>query len=374
MRRFAHKSIVFIVHNMSRGGGHERALAELAVGLVKRDWRVRVVSRSDKLVGEGVEWVSVRLPNRPFLLLFPAFYVLAGLRLGLTRDRAIVHTVGALIPNRVDVATVQFVHRAAPTRPPSRGGRLFEVNAFLARRVSRAAEVWSYRQPRTSVLVAVSQGIVSELERTLGRRRPKIQVIPNGVDPTTFRPDPEARARVRANLGIEPEALVGVFVGGDWYRKGLPAALEALSLAESWHLLVVGTGPEPEFRALASGLSVSDRVHFLGHRSDPEVYLAAGDAFVFPTSYEAFPLVVLEAAATALPLVCTPVNGAEEIVRDGVTGIRVDANAPSIASALAQLESRAVRAHLGEGARLASLNYSWSAVVDAYEALYARDH
>jgi UDP-glucose:(heptosyl)LPS alpha-1,3-glucosyltransferase len=326
----------------------------------------------DTLVAEGVEWVPLRLPKRPFLVLFAAFYIVGGIRVALARQGALVHAVGALVPNRIDVATVQFVHRAAPTRPPSRNGRLFEANAFVARRVSRAAETWSYRRRRTSVLAAVSHGIVSELDRTLGRDRPVIEVIPNGVDPATFKPDRAARARVRTDLGLNADDLVGVFAGGDWYRKGLPVAIEALALAQNWHLLVVGTGPEVEFRGRAEAVGALDRVHFVGHRTDPEAYMAAGDAFVFPTSYEAFPLVVLEAAATALPLVCTPVNGAEEIVRDGETGVRIEPNALSIAAALGQLETGHVRAQLGDGARSASEAYSWTAVVDAYETLYAR--
>lgn len=371
MNSGAPNSIVFVVHNMSRGGGHERALAELASGLVRRGWRVRVVSRSNDLTTEGVGWIPVRLPNRPFLVLFPAFYILAGVRLAHSRNGAQVHTVGALVPNRVDVATVQFVHRAAPTRPPGRRGILYKANALLARRVSRAAEVWSYRRPRTRALAAVSHGIVSELDGTLGADRPLVRVIPNGVDAEVFRPDAQARARVRAEHGLDQTALVGVFVGGDWYRKGLGSAIDALSLAEHWHLLVVGTGPETEFLAMAERAGARHRVHFAGYRTDPEAYLASGDAFVFPTSYEAFPLVVLEAAATALPLVCTPVNGAEEIVRDGETGVRIEATASSIADALALLESAAMRESLGNGARLASQAYSWSSVVDAYESLYA---
>jgi glycosyltransferase involved in cell wall biosynthesis len=80
-------------------------------------------------------------------------------------------------------------------------------------------------------------------------------------------------------------------------------------MAREWRLLVVGQGDTARFERLAADAVAAERVQFLGW-ADPGPYHAAADAFVFPTKYEAFLLVALEAAAAGLPRLITPVRGA----------------------------------------------------------------
>jgi UDP-glucose:(heptosyl)LPS alpha-1,3-glucosyltransferase len=102
----------------------------------------------------------------------------------------------------------------------------------------------------------------------------------------------------------------------------------------------------------------------------PALY-AAADAFVFPTSYEAFPLVALEAAAAGLPLLITRVNGAEDLVEDGVNGWFIDRDSDDIARRLQALSATGEHARsMGAASRWAAARYTWDAMAERYLALY----
>lgn len=354
----------------------ERALVELVLRLHSRGWDVSVVTRpgGDLANMPRLRVCEIRVPQRPFLALFPSFYVLAGWRILRERRGRLVQTIGALVPNRADVVTVQFVHKAFASQPAtlrgSRRGWISRLNAPVSKLVSRTAERFSYRPERAGLLVAVSRGIEDELRASYPSLASRIAIIPNGVDREIFRPDADARRSVRQELQIPQTALVATLVGGDWRRKGLSEAIDGLAQAGSWHLLVVGPGAPDEYVAQAKRLDVDGRLHFAGQQPDPHRYMAAADAFVLPTAYEAFPLVVLEAAAVGLPLVVTPVNGAREFVRNGQTGFIIDRTGVSVGTALRRLTDDETRRVMGEAARADTAPYSWDSICDAYEELY----
>jgi UDP-glucose:(heptosyl)LPS alpha-1,3-glucosyltransferase len=218
----------------------------------------------------------------------------------------------------------------------------------------------------------VSQGVADELADHFPATRGSVRAIPNGVDSERFKPDPAKRARVRGELGVDDADLVALFAGGDWERKGLPLAVDALNSTDGWHLAVAGPGDPRPLMARATAAGTADRLHFLGRVTDmPGVY-AAADAFVFPTTYEAFPLVVLEAAASGLPLLVTRVNGVEELLADQRSGWFVPRDAADIARRLNELRADPeLRRRMGLTARATVTEYTWQAMADAYIDLYA---
>jgi UDP-glucose:(heptosyl)LPS alpha-1,3-glucosyltransferase len=136
--------------------------------------------------------------------------------------------------------------------------------------------------------------------------------------------------------------------------------------------VVAGAGAIEEYTQRAEEAGARGRVHFLGAVPDVNRYLAASDAFIFPTRYEAAPLVSYEAAGSGLPLLVTPVNGVEDFLREGVNGWFIGQDAPSIERRLAELEADPeLRKSMGEAARSAVLGFKWDAVVEAYLELYA---
>jgi UDP-glucose:(heptosyl)LPS alpha-1,3-glucosyltransferase len=373
--RGARATVTIVAHDVGTPGGMERQLGELCRGLLARGHGVIVVARRCEIPPHPhLRWVRVRVPRRPFSVAYPAFFFAGTLAVWRHRE-GVLHTTGAVICSRADLSTVHFCHdgfrAAGGGSRASRERRAHRLNTTASDAMSRVAERLCLRPSRTRRLVAVSGGVARELEGLFGGRS-EIVVIPNGVDRVRFAPDPPARARVRDRMGLGAGDLVALFVGGDWERKGLRWAIEGVASAPGWHLVVVGQGDERRHRAHARNRGVADRVHFTGGTPDTAPWYAAADAFVLPTVYEAFPLVLLEAAAAALPLLAGRVSGAEELICDGENGWFVERDGADIGERLRALGAdAALRAAMGAAARERSAGYTWDRVVEAYVKLYA---
>ena len=169
-----------------------------------------------------------------------------------------------------------------------------------------------------------------DVERTFGLDPERIAVIHNGVDLSRFRPgDAAARSRVREEFAIPSDALVVLFLGGGFGRKGLDHALRAFArLAarrDDAHLLIVGRDAAPgRFRELARTQGIEARAHWLGERSDAEACYAASDLFLLPSRYDPFANATVEALASGLPVITSTTNGGSEVIDPTSEGAVVD--------------------------------------------------
>ncbi|WP_457100820.1 glycosyltransferase family 4 protein [Microbacterium sp. P5_E9] len=214
----------------------------------------------------------------------------------------------------------------------------------------------------------------ADLVRLYGRVRPPVVTIPNGVDTDRFKPAAEdERARLRGEYSLDAEDRVALFIGHDLPGKGIQHAIAALVHAPTVLLLVVGgvASTVASARSLAESLGVSERVLFVGPRQDVERFLAMSDMFVFPSGYDAFGLVVLEALASGLPVVATRVGCTPDVVIDGVNGYLVMQDAAEIGD---RLESVAAgdRAEWGRRARASVEDRTWRHVAQQYLELTER--
>ncbi len=184
------------------------------------------------------------------------------------------------------------------------------------------------------------------------RRARKSVVIPNAVDLARFDPETDG-SRVRAELGISRGAPVLLSVGVLVARKGFDTLVGAMPAILREHpgarLLIAGGPPAAgsvdhgrELERLAADLGVGDAVTLLGRRDDVPELLAACDIFLLASRHEGQPGAVLEAMATARPVVVTPAAAAG--VEDGSTGVIVP-------EADAEARGRAVRGRLADRAR-----------------------
>ena len=240
--------VALVAHGIGEYGGMELACAQLLVHLHRQVRFVVVSAELDTGLRPLVErWVRVRTPMHPLPLKFLVFATAAGRAVaGLRAD--LVHTVGAIVPNPVDLATIHYCHAghlaATGALAPPDAPLLRRVNTGAARALAIAAEHWSYRPARTHVLGAVSE----QVAREVGTHYPRMPCVltPNGVDIERFRPDADARRSLRAQVGTTDEQVVALFVGGDWNRKGLALVVEAVALARAKGvdllLWVVGQG------------------------------------------------------------------------------------------------------------------------------------
>ena len=206
----------------------------------------------------------------------------------------------------------------------------------------------------------------------------KMQFVPNAVDCQRFRPDPEQRRRIREELGLG-DVFTWIWIGRIEEQKDPWTLLQAFRVATTTSatpcvLLVVGSGSlEKEMRERATSLGIANKVRFLGLRGDVPALLNAADAYVLSSIREGFPMVLLEAAASGLPLVVTT-TGAEAVVADRsgwVVGLRdPDALAERMCALMALSPDRR-RAMGAEGRNLVSSKFALDAVLDTWERVYA---
>jgi glycosyltransferase involved in cell wall biosynthesis len=366
------KRLTVIAHEVRGDGGMEKAMKETIVGLLEQGWQITLFARVCELRPHpGLRWRKVPTPRRPFLIAFPLFALVAGVRLVFRGDKAVpVASLGAIVPNRVDIVTVQFCHagfRRQSIIRASRGTWLFRTHNRIAKALALAFERWCYRAGRVRRMTAVSELVKEELEEHYQLASVPIDVIPNGVDPDRFRHDPDMRERERERLGLSEGELAALFVGGDWQRKGLEIAIAAVADA-GWRLIVVGRGDEPAWAVKAQERGA--RVHFCGHLPDPANVFCAADAFILPSYYEGFALVVIEAAAAGLPLLVTDTTGAASLV-DRSGGVTFPPDAGAFSAELKRLARHPdTRRQLARLAQEAAQDLAWPRIIPAYARAY----
>jgi UDP-glucose:(heptosyl)LPS alpha-1,3-glucosyltransferase len=222
-------------------------------------------------------------------------------------------------------------------------------------------------------VVAISERVRQQLKQYYGVPDEKIVTIPNGINLSRFSPDnAKARTEMRRSLGFDESTPLVLFVGSQFRLKGLEVAIRALAgMKTQAHLLVVGNDTPHGFRHLAKELGVAERVHFLGARKDlPEIYPAA-DVFVFPSLYETFALVCLEAMASGLPVLAARVGGIEDYLRDEENGLFIKRDGQDIAQKLDRVLADAeLRARFRSNGLKTAANYSWDKIAQQYLRLF----
>lgn len=364
-------SLGFVAHAVHRRGGQERAAAEILSRLATQT-SVTVIARECEL--SGVEWIRVGGPTRPSVLSTWSFAHAARTaerRAGCT----ITNSIGAAALD-ADVITAQFCHGAFTARYGGiRGGSAIgAAYQRLAQRWFVAQERQAYGSPRLRRVIAVSHGTARELQQWYGVPEGIISVVPNGVDHLVFRPAADAAAKraLRNRLGLPLDAFLALFVGGDWERKGVRDAIDAIGPAAGVHLVVLGRGDSAAMQAHAVRAGAAGRVHVIAPSTTPEAYYAACDMFLFPSRYEAFSLVTLEAAASGLPIVCHAINGTEELVTSGVNGWLVPFGADALRERVLTLRDDAkLREQMCRAAVESSRPYTWDRVAADYLAVLA---
>ena len=357
-------------------GGAERLVVSLACRLRARGLDVRLMQMGswgphpwgDELREAGVPVLDLGVRSlvdpRPVLRL--AVY--------LRRERIdVLHThlrysdlVGRAAAALARRPVISTIHSIAEAQPGWREAVRRELDYFSARALCRIVLTVSDAQRRVYQRAARMNGARLETHR-------------NGVDTDRFWPDAVARARARTTLGIPPETLLYVTVAALRPGKGVQYLIDAAALVRKAgcdaRFLVVGSGEyASELEAQAASRGLGHAVCFLGPRNDVPALLAAADVYVHPSLFEALPTTVLEAMATALPVVATAVGGVPELVAHGTTGLLVPPGRPAeLAEAMLQLCDPARRATFGAAGRAwVETNASAAEWVKGIEDVYRR--
>ena len=224
--------------------------------------------------------------------------------------------------------------------------------------------------------VCVSRAVAEFSIHNSGLKAAKVSVIANGVDDQRFA---TATAVDRASLGLTAAPLV-LFVGRLDPQKAPFVLLEAferlIARHSDWQLLFVGDGPlRSSMTEWATKHRLNSNVCFAGWRPDVPELLKTADVLVLPSLWEGMPNIVLESMASGLPVVVSRVEGTEELIRDGETGLLVTPG--SVEEVERQIEKllvdREFSTSLAKVAQQAVFKgFTLEAMVHSYEQLYLR--
>jgi glycosyltransferase involved in cell wall biosynthesis len=155
----------------------------------------------------------------------------------------------------------------------------------------------------------------------------KLELVYNAYHGPRAEDVTETAGEARARLGLDRSKRYLLTICRLMVWKGVDGIIRALSeLPDDVELLVCGDGDMLEpWTALAAGLGLGDRVHFLGNvpHADIPLYIRACDAFVLNSEYEGLSHTLLEVIHLGAPIICTGVCGNPELVEDGVNGLLV---------------------------------------------------
>jgi glycosyltransferase involved in cell wall biosynthesis len=227
---------------------------------------------------------------------------------------------------------------------------------------------------RTDVLVAVSPQVRDELLALGIGEAEQYRVLPLGLDLGRFREPPASRGQLRRRLGLDAGTPLVAAVGRLVPIKDLGTLLLAVAQLPEVHLALLGDGESrPELEAQAAELGIARRVHFLGWYEDIPGAMADADVVALTSRNEGTPVAIIEALASATPVVATAVGGVPFVVKDGVTGLLAPRGDPgAIAGGLDRLlgdrTAAAAMAAAGQSDVLARFGYQ--RLVRDIEALY----
>lgn len=216
------------------------------------------------------------------------------------------------------------------------------------------------------VMSAVSAATRNEVVR-FTHHRSDVRYINNGVNVDVFCPRHDERAS-GSTAGESPFILL--FVGHEFERKGLSFLIKSLAFlpARARLLVLGGRGSSwAAYERLAIENGVVERIEFLGTITNTTPFYQKSDVFVLPASYEAWPLVGLEAMACGTPALMTPVGGITEYLVNGENGFFIKRDPKDIAEKVKTLmDDPELLQSMRSNARKTALKYSWDKVAEQY--------
>lgn len=326
---------------------------------------------------DRVQWVLVPLPRRPGILRYVVFHVLAPFALRRhARERGqapqlVQATQGQHVG--ADICYAHFCHRAYLRdrwHSQTATGWL-RMLRWMGYRYNAVFEQRAFRKAR--LVVTPSRGLAEEIEKTYPFLQGRVHAIPNPIDVVAFaRPADFDRPAQRRALGLDEHGPLLCFAAlGDFSRKGLALVLQAMArqTASQPSLIVVGGRPGEiaEYQHQCDALGLQGRVAFTGFQKDVRPYFWAADLFVFPSVYETFALVVMQAMAAGMPAITTRLHGVEDYAVDGENAWIVAREVEAISEAMERvLANPAARSQAAEAAVRSATAYDTPGFVERW--------
>ena len=354
--------IGYVIGQLTRGGA-EQQLYELIRGIDRQRFHCAVYCLSERTApfGEMIAATGVTVTTLAHRR-----------RLELGRVLRLARLARA---DRIDVLHAFLVHASGYAWPAQRlAGIPYLITSARSGRTAGSLRDWIIRRAfrQSDAVVCNGEAVRGFIASRYAAPSSKCRVIYNGVDLTRF------SVRPGTTSGLAGPGPTIITVGRLVTEKDLFLFLDAAALLlrenPSARFLIAGEGPcrsELERGAAARGLGAA--VSFLGERADISDLLHAADVFWFTSASEGLPNVLLEAQASAVPVVTRDVGAAREIIRHGVTGYLVPhRDATAFVSYTRELLGHPERARaMGlAGRRAVEDTFSLEAMVRSTERLY----
>lgn len=362
------RRLLYVVTTLGWGGAESQVI-DLARSFKALGWDVAVAvllataARRDALESVGIPVYTLGMTRgRPDLR---AVWRLAELIRRMKPTVVHAHMVHANLLSRVTRSIASAPVLISSAHSISEGGRWREIAYRMTDRLA-------------DLTTNVSNAGVERFEAVGAAPHGRIRFMPNGIDVRRFRSDSVERSRHRVELGLG-DRFVWLAVGRFEEAKDYPNMLDAFATIRDHAvrplLLIAGDGPlREQLEARVADLGLQGCVRFLGLRRDIPGLMNAADAYVLSSAWEGLPIVLLEAAASALPIVTTDVGGTAQIVRSNETGILVrPRDSRQLAGAMAQMMvlPEATRAAWGRaGMEYTRAVFGLESVVEQWELLY----
>jgi UDP-glucose:(heptosyl)LPS alpha-1,3-glucosyltransferase len=371
--------IAIVVHDYHRHGGHSRYAAELAERFSVND-EVHVLANTfpdgaalapnAALQGRRLYFHRITAHRSTSLGTVLSFFLPATLALRRLGPFDVIHAQGFVCLQRSLVTAHICVAAWHEQRLRSRHGLSWKERVFDL--IVTSIERWLYTRQPGRPLIATSRRVQDDLVRFYGCSQ-AFHVIPHGVDTEEFDVSRRKlwRDEIRARLGLDDERFCALWVGD--LRKGVKTAIQAVAQTPGQLLIVVSGNDTTEFRDWGERCGAGGRILFVPFTNEIAKFYAAADVFLFPTTYDAFGMVVLEAMAMATPVIVSRSAGAAEVIDPGQDGLWLEDpfDATQAAASLRRLEQDAsLRARLAASSVTKARALAWDRVASATYAVY----
>lgn len=366
--------LAIVTHKVTKGDGQGRVNYEICQAAIRRGHNLTLLASDiapEFVPSNRIRLVRIPTERIPTELLKNLFFAKISSR-WLTKNRKkldLVMANGAITSTQADVNSVHFVHNtwlSCPSHTYRIRQDYYGLYQWLYTVLNAHWEKKAFWNAK--VVVAVSAKVEKDIFE-LGIPQNRIRKILNGVDLNEFSPGYEDRRQLHL-----PENVTLAFFAGDICtpRKNLASILYALAQVPELHLVVAGDAKASTYPRLATKLGLKERVHFLGYRNDLANIMRAVDLFVFPSHYETYGLVLLEAMATGLPVITARSVGVSEIITPECGIVLFDSNdVDGLKKAILDLVSSSEkRKRMGMTARAVAEKFSWKNMANSYIDLF----
>lgn len=344
-------------------GGQEIRVLDESQGFIERGHKVWLAARGDAQIVPAAKQRGIEVFELPFQRVnATSIRAMADLLRQIEPDVVVTHSrndtwIAALgiLFGRASAKLIRMRHVSIPVKPGLR-------NRWLYGR--RAARV-----------VTTGEAIRSHLIEVLKLDPSHVLSIPTGTDLSRYYPGDKAAARMKLGLPADKTLIGMVATLRSW--KGHRFLIDAMldKRLDDALAVLVGDGPQDENLAKqVAERGLKDRVIFAGRREDVQDWLRAFDVFALPsTGNEGIPQALMQAMATALPVVTTPVGAIPELVTHNESGWIVQPENPEALAAgiAALLGDKELARKLGAAGRaVVESKHTKAAMLDAMEDVF----